>query len=53
MSEYDLYCPICQKILTPINIEDFESGAHDGLIYAHDDIVHGDDDLEALFYGVN
>jgi hypothetical protein len=49
---YDLYCPVCGRDITPSNIDEFESGEHDGLIYVHDEIDHGDEDLTALEVGV-
>jgi len=46
------YCPICQRDIEPSNKEEVEQGLHDGYIYVHDDIVHTDDDIEALENGV-
>ncbi len=37
------YCPFCKRDIEPINIEEVESGEHDGFIYVHDDIEHDDD----------
>jgi hypothetical protein len=47
------YCPICQRTLTPVNCKEVESGEHDAYLWVHDDIVHEDEDLEALSHGVN
>jgi hypothetical protein len=49
----DIYCPICQRVIVPSNLEEVEDGKHDGYIYVHDDVVHEDDDLEALSKGIN
>lgn len=51
-SPYAKYCPICGRHLEPVNIWEFETGKADGLIYVHDDIPHGDDDIDALEQGV-
>jgi hypothetical protein len=53
MKEYEEYCPICERVITASNIEEAESGEHDGYIFVHDDIIHSDDDLDALSYGIN
>ena len=52
MTQYDQYCPVCARNITPENIEEYEAGEHDSLIYVHDDIVHDDDDIDALSMGV-
>jgi len=49
----DIYCPICQKNIKPINIHEFENGEDDGLIYVHDEIPHDDGDIDALSNGIN
>ena len=46
------YCPICGRTIVAVNIEDVESGEHDGYLFVHDDIVHDDDDIDALENGV-
>jgi hypothetical protein len=48
----DVYCPICERFIRPENIAEVEFGEHEGFIYVHDDIAHGDDDIEALENGV-
>ena len=48
----EIYCPICKRYITPENQEEVDSGEHEGFIYVHDDIAHGDDDIEALENGV-
>ena len=50
--EGEIYCPICQRVIIASNIEDVESGEHDGYLFVHDDIVHDDDDIDALENGV-
>ena len=37
------YCPFCKRDIEPANVEEVESGEHDGFIYVHDDIKHDDD----------
>ena len=46
------YCPICARVIVAENIEEVESGEHDGYLFVHDDIVHDDDDIDALANGV-
>jgi len=46
------YCPICHRHIEPSNKEEVEQRLHDFYIYIHDDIVHTDDDIEALDNGV-
>ena len=39
------YCPICQR--------EIEAEESEGIyIFIHDDIIHADEDLEALEYGI-
>lgn len=45
----NIYCPICAKLIEPENREEVE---HDGFLYVHDDVFHGDDDIVALENGV-
>ena len=52
LKDYEQYCPICQRVIVAENIEDVESGEHDGYLFVHDDIVHDDDDIDALANGV-
>ena len=52
MKEGEIYCPICQRVIVAVNVEDVENGDDDGYLYVHDDIVHTDSDLEALHAGV-
>jgi hypothetical protein len=47
-----IYCPICQRFISPDNQHEVETGEHEGFIYVHDDIAHGDEDIEALENGV-
>jgi len=51
--EYEQYCPVCGRTIVASNIEEFESGDHEGYLFVHDDIVHEEDDLEALQAGIN
>lgn len=46
------YCPICQKVLIPINIDEVANGEDDGFIYVHDDIDHEESDIDALMNGI-
>lgn len=48
----NIYCPICQKIIVPINQNEVDDGAHQAFIYLHDDIEHSDEDMEALINGI-
>lgn len=48
----EIYCPICGRLIAPENKTEVESGEHDGFIYVHDAIDHGDDDIEALENGI-
>jgi len=43
MSEIGKYCPYCKRHIQPCNIEEVESGEHDGYIYIHDDVWHPED----------
>lgn len=47
-----IYCPVCGRDIEPENLDEVELGEHDGFIYVHDDIEHGEDDLSALLSGV-
>ena len=49
----ELYCPICSKTLTAVNIDEVESGEHDGYIFVHDDVDHEESDIDALMNGIN
>jgi len=48
----ELYCPICGRTILANNIEEVESGEHEGFIFVHDDIPHTDTDIDALNTGV-
>lgn len=52
LKDYEQYCPICQRVIVAENIEDVENGEHDGYLFVHDDVVHDDDDIDALANGV-
>lgn len=47
-----LYCPVCQKILEPSDLGELSDYQHTGMVYVHDEIVHTDEDMEALSYGI-
>lgn len=48
MSESEIYCPICQRVIAADNIEEVESGEHNGYIFVHDDVPHKNSDIDAL-----
>jgi len=50
--EAELYCPVCQRDLKATNVERVSEGLDDSYIFVHDDIVHADNDIEALAHGV-
>jgi hypothetical protein len=37
------YCPFCQRVIYPSNVDEFMNGEHDGFIFVHDDVPHDDD----------
>jgi len=43
MTQHAKYCPFCQHDIEPCNVEEYESGEHDSLIYVHDAVVHDED----------
>ena len=47
-----IYCPVCGRTIIASNLEEVNSGEHDGYLFVHDDIAHTDDDLKALERGV-
>lgn len=51
--ETEQYCPICSRTITADNINEVESGEHDGYIFIHDDVPHSDSDVEALSTSIN
>ena len=53
MSDTEQYCPICQRVIVASNIEEVTDNEHDGYIFIHDELPHGDDDIEALSWGIN
>lgn len=53
MECWQQYCPICQRVIEAVNRDDVESGLDDGYLFVHDDIVHDDDDIQALASGIN
>jgi uncharacterized Zn finger protein (UPF0148 family) len=52
MLEGEIYCPICGRHITASNIEEVESGEHEGFIFIHKDIPHTETDIDALNTGV-
>lgn len=50
---YGKYCPVCSRVISPENIDEYESGIDDGLLYIHDDVPHEDDDIDAYEKGIN
>ena len=50
--EWEQYCPICGRVIVASNIEEVAANIHTGYIFVHDDIVHDDDDIEALASGI-
>lgn len=40
---YLMYCPHCNKILTPINLVEVMNEEHSGYIFVHDDVPHPED----------
>ena len=46
------YCPICGRDIEASNTEQVESGESDTYLFIHDDIVHEEDDIIALEYGI-
>ncbi len=52
LPEFSRYCPVCQRVLTPIGTNEFR---HDGvpcLLLVHVDVVHADEDISAFDRGV-
>lgn len=50
--EWQLYCPVCGRVLIADNIKEVYCGEHDSYVFVHDDIEHGDDDIDALGRGI-
>jgi len=46
------YCPVCRTVVLACNIEEVESGEHEGYVFVHRNIIHNDDDLMALSVGI-
>ena len=53
MIDSEMYCPICGRTIVASNIEEVESGEHDGFLFVHDDIDHSDSDMQALEARIN
>ena len=52
LDDWQLYCPICERLITAENKDDFEAGLHNGYIFIHDDKPHSDSDIDALNKGI-
>jgi len=52
LKDCEQYCPICARVIVAENAEEVENGDDDGYLFVHDDIVHDDDDIDALTNGV-
>lgn len=50
---YEIYCPICKRTITAINLDEVTTGEDSGYVFVHDDIQHNDTDLHALDGGIN
>lgn len=38
------YCPYCKRDIEASNVDEVESGEHDGFIFVHDnDVIHDDE----------
>lgn len=48
-----IYCPVCGRNLTAINADEVASGEHGDYIFVHDEIIHSDNDIDALENGMN
>lgn len=53
VKSYEQYCPLCERLLTAINIKEVGDGSNFGYLFVHDDVFHDDDAIEAIDNGVN
>lgn len=51
LTDHDVYCPICERVIEPLQIKDPITGEHQRSIFIHDDVPHSSDDIEALHNG--
>ena len=51
--EEEIYCPICGRIIQAANKNDVDNGIADCYVFVHDDIIHEDNDIEALSNSIN
>ncbi len=47
-----IYCPICQKHLTPVNEAEVDAGFEYSFVYVHEDVDHEASDIQALEFGI-
>lgn len=52
LHDSQIYCPVCGRVLNAANADKVESGEHDSYVFVHDDIPHGNDDIDALEVGI-
>ena len=52
LPEFSRYCPVCQRVLTPIGTNEFRDDGETCLLWVHDDVVHADEDISAFDRGV-
>jgi hypothetical protein len=50
---YEVYCPICQRVVEAINAAEVMSGLEDAYVYIHDNLDHTMSDVEALSMGIH
>jgi len=53
LNPWEIYCPICGRILTASNLNEVDNKEHGGYLFVHDELVHTDCDIEALERGIN
>jgi hypothetical protein len=47
-----IYCPICQDFIIATNKDQVDNGFDDNYIFVHKEIEHTEEDLSALYNGV-
>jgi len=47
-----MYCPVCQSLLTASNKSEVDRGVHEGYIFVHNNVEHTEEDLQALYRGI-
>lgn len=53
IADSQIYCPMCQRYLEATNAVQVWRGDDSGYVFVHDDVPHGDADMEALTHGIN